>query len=275
MEKKNLTLSVALAVYNEASNIEECLSSVKEIADEIIVVDGGSTDETVALVKKFGATVIVTDNPPIFHINKQKALDACHGSWILQLDADEVVPEKLAQEIRIVTGYGLRVMESSNSSHGNTQPDNINGYYIPRKNYFWGHFMKKGGQYPDYVIRLVRKGKAMFPCKSVHEQIEIDGEVGYLKEPMLHYSYRTTADYWKKADTYTTLTAEELKRKKVKITFGNWFIYTIGKPMYTLVNIFIRHKGFVDGWYGFVFAYWSALHYPIAWRKYTKKVSSI
>lgn len=269
MEKKNLTLSIALGVYNEASNIEACLSSVRDIAGEIIVVDGGSEDQTVAIAKKLGARVIETDNPAMFHINKQKALDACRGTWILQLDADEVVPEDLREEIiRTINDKRLKTNDKKSDIINNSSK--INGYYIPRKNFFWEHWMRKGGQYPDYVIRLVRRGKARFPAKSVHEQISIEGAVGYLKEPLLHYAYRTTGDYWKKADTYTNLTAREMKEKGVKLNFANWFSYAVIKPMYTFLNIFVRHKGFVDGWYGLVFAYWSALHFPIAYRKLKK-----
>jgi glycosyltransferase involved in cell wall biosynthesis len=255
MEKKNIRLSVAIAVYNEATNIDACLSAVSSWVDEIVVVDGGSTDETVNRAKKYTNIIIQTDNPSIFHINKQKALDACRGEWILQLDADEVITEALKLEI-------LQTIKKTT----------INGYYIPRRNNFWGHFMKKGGQYPDNVIRLIRKGKARFPCKNVHEQIEVDGAVGYLKEPMLHYSYRTSDDYWKKAETYTTLTAIFMKEKNTQKSFGTWVRYNVTLPIKTFLLLFIRHKGFVDGWYGFVFAYWSALHYPIAYRKFIKMV---
>lgn len=254
MEKKNIKLSVAIAVFNEEANIDACLSAVSSWVDEIVVVDGGSTDNTVEIAKKFTKNIIQTDNPAIFHINKQKALDACRGEWILQLDADEIVTEELRQEIQ-------KTIQKN---------DRYNGYYIPRKNNFWGHFMKKGGQYPDYVIRLIRKGKARFPCKNVHEQIEVDGNVGYLKEPMLHYSYRTSEDYWKKADTYTTLAAIFMKEKETKKTFGTWAVYNVMLPIKTFLLLFIRHKGFVDGWYGLIFAYWSALHFPIAYRKYMK-----
>jgi len=253
MEKKNMKLSVAIAVFNEAENMDACLSAVSSWADEIVVVDGGSTDKTVTIAKKYTNIIIQTDNPPIFHLNKQKALDACHGEWILQLDADEVITQDLKREI-------LDTIQTSK----------INGYYIARKNYFWGHFMKKGGQYPDYVIRLIRNNKAHFPCKDVHEQIMVDGTVGHLKEPMLHYSYRTSEDYWKKADTYTTLTAIFMKEKRTKNSLGIWARYNVTLPIITFLLLFIRHKGFVDGWYGFVFAYWSALHYPIAYNKFIK-----
>jgi glycosyltransferase involved in cell wall biosynthesis len=248
-------ISIAVAVYNEEKNIGACLSSISEWAEEIIVVDGGSTDHTVEIAKRYKAKIIRTTNPPIFHINKQKALDACSGEWILQLDADEIVPEPLKKEIIAV------IQNRSNR---------VVGYYIPRRNYFWGHAMKKGGQYPDYVIRLFKKGMAQFPCKSVHEQIHIDGKVGYLQSPLDHLSYRTSKDYWRKADRYTTLTAMEMKQANLPGTFTGWFTYTILKPVKTFFSIFIRHKGFMDGWYGFIFAYWSALHFPIAYRKFIR-----
>jgi hypothetical protein len=151
--------------------------------------------------------------------------------------------------------------------------DKIAGYFIPRKNYFWGHWMRKGGQYPDYVMRLVRRGKARFPAKTVHEQIEVDGKAGYLNNPMDHFSYRTRDDYWRKADAYTTLTAMEMKKTGVTNNPWTWFYYTILKPQLTFLNLFIRHKGFMDGWYGFLFAYFSALHFPIAYRKFSKLIN--
>jgi glycosyltransferase involved in cell wall biosynthesis len=250
-----MKLSVALAVHNEESTIVDCLQSVGQLADEIVVVDGSSTDNTVVLAEKFTGKIIKTDNPAMFHINKQKALEVCTGEWILQLDADEIVTQELKAEI-------LQVIQKSEN----------NGYYIPRKNIFWGHFMKKGGQYPDYVMRLVRNGKARFPCKNVHEQISVDGNIGYLKKTLLHYSYRTSRDYWKKADRYTTLTAHKMKSDGVLVNTVSWIRYMILKPIETFFSLFIRHKGFMDGLYGFVFACWSAQHFSIAYKKYCKMV---
>ncbi len=253
MAKNKSSISVAIAVYNEAANLDACLSSVGGLADEIVVVDGGSTDGTVEIAKKFTSKIIRTDNPPIFHINKQKALDACTGDWILQLDADEIIPEILRNEIGEAVGTKT-----------------FNGYYIPRKNYFWGHWMRKGGQYPDPVIRLVRRGKARFPSKTVHEQIEVDGKVGYLNHPMDHIAYRTRADYWRKADAYTTLTAMEMKKNGVAKNVITWCMYNIWKPKLTFLSLFFRHKGFLDGWYGLLFATFSALHFPIAYKKFVR-----
>jgi len=254
MAKKYIKLSVAIAVLNEEKNLEECLASVASCADEIIVVDGGSVDATVSLARKFTSRIIETDNPPMFHINKQKALDACSGSWILQLDADERVTPALRHEILQVIGSG----------------NDINGYFIPRRNYFWGHWMHKGGQYPDYVMRLIRRGTGHFPVKSVHEQIEVIGKTGRLTAPMDHISYRTREDYWKKTDAYTTLAACDMKKNGVPQNARTWFAYNIIKPKITFLSLFIRHKGFMDGWYGLVFAYFSALHFPIAYKKFKK-----
>jgi glycosyltransferase involved in cell wall biosynthesis len=254
MAEKKVKLSVALATYNEEKNLDACLQSVKDWADEILMVDGGSTDKTVEIAKKYGAVIQVTDNPPMFHINKQKSLDMCHGQWILQLDADEVVSRELRDEIiKVISGTSFK-----------------DAYYIPRKNYFIGHWLSKGGQYPDYVIRFFRNGKGSFPSKSVHEQIAIDGSVGYLTNPLLHYTSRTFADYWRKADVYTTLTAGELAKKHVGKNAANFVRYMIILPAWTFVRLYVRHKGFVDGIWGFLFALYSGCHHAIAYWKYVK-----
>lgn len=252
-----MKLSIALAVKNEEQNLALCLDSVIDIADEIVVVDGGSTDKTIDIARKFKAIIIQTNNPPIFHINKQKALESCKGEWILQLDADEVVSPKLRDEV-------LEIIQ--NSKFKIRQSNINNGYYIPRKNYFLGHWMKKGGQYPDYVIRLFRNGKGSFPCKSVHEQIQINGEVGYLDNPLDHYSYHSLSEYWKKAWGYISLSASELGKSKNSL--GKAINYVFIKPILTFIVLFIRHKGFIDNIYGFLFALFSALHYPLAYIQY-------
>lgn len=251
---KTMKLSGAIATYNEEKKLAACLVSISSWVDEVVVVDGGSSDATLVIAKRYNARVIKTDNPPIFHINKQKALDACHGEWILQLDADEVVTYELRKEILSVI----------------TRKSTGNGFYLPRKNFFCGHWLKKGGQYPDYVIRLIRRGNAHFPAISVHEQIAVDGPVGYLRSPLLHYPYDSVAEYWRKANAYIVLQAHALKTQNYPITPVTWFISNAVKPVITFFLIFFRHKGFMDGYWGLLFALFSALHHPLAYMRYVK-----
>lgn len=245
-------LSLALAVYNEEANLPTCLESVKDIADEIVVVDGGSTDKTVKIAKSFGAKVINTDNPPIFHINKQKAIDACTGEWILQLDADEVITEELRREIMDIIG------SKTDSS----------GFWIPRKNFFLGKYLTKGGQYPDYTLRLYQNGKGYFPCKSVHEQAKVKGKVGYIKNDLLHNADPTFSRYLMRFNQYTSLMVQEFKDEGVKLGFISFVKHFLVKPLWWFLKTFFRHKGFVDGFPGFVFALFSSLRFPIAYIKY-------
>ncbi len=250
-------LSVALAVYNEAGNLDRCLESVTGWAREIVIVDGGSSDRTLEIAASFGAEVIKTTNPPIFHINKQKALAACKYEWILQLDADEVVTRELKREISILI----------------SKTPKENGFYIPRKNYFLGSWLRKGGQYPNYLIRLVRRDFAYFPCKSVHEQIVVKGKLGYLVQPLKHYSFPTLAESWQKADRYAGLTAQEYyDANKGKLNLGLVFRATMLSGIGTFLSLLLRHKGFIDGLPGFLFAVLSGLHFPLSIVKYLKLI---
>ncbi len=245
-------LSIVLATFNEENNIVECLESVKNIADEIIVVDGGSSDKTVEKARQYTSKITVTDNPPIFHINKQKALDLATGDWILQLDADERITDDLKNEIKKVTADQYAK----------------NGYYIKRRNFFLGQWLRKGGQYPDPVIRLFRKGMGKFPCKNIHEQIEIEGETGTLENDMLHYSSPTFAKYLINSNRYTSLTATEYADRNAGTDIISVIYYTFIKPVYIFLSLYLRHKGFMDGYPGFVFAFFSGLHIFTSYIKY-------
>lgn len=259
-------LSVALATFNEERNIERCLKAVADLADEIVIYDAESNDKTVEIAKSFGAKIIVGKNYPIFHVNKQIAINACRGDWILQLDADEIVSPELAKEIKSIVNGSPR--EAG-------QLSNVSGYWMPRKNYFLGRFLMKGGQYPDYTLRLYRRGKGKLPQKDIHEQAVVEGEVGYLKEALLHYPYRDFGFYLSKWNRYNDLIAtqidEELKNKNVvqKTAYGAG--YLLLKPSHWFLTTFFRHKGFVDSWQGFTFSMFSALRFPVSYLKYLSK----
>lgn len=251
-------ISIALATYNEKDNISRCLRSVQDWADEIVIVDGTSNDGTPDIAESYGARIITKPNNKNFHINKQIAIDECRAQWILQLDADEVVSAGLRREID-----GLI---ASNSEQ--------NGYWIPRKNWFLGRFLTKGGQYPDYTLRLYRNGKGKLPQKDVHEQAIVEGEIGFLKEDLLHYPYKDFRAYLKKWQRYNIFAADilakELKNKPAIEHIKIFLLELLFKPLWWFVWTYGRHKGFVDGWQGFVFSLFSSLRFPVSYIEYLR-----
>lgn len=253
-----MKLSIAIATHNEEKNIAACILSVKDIAGEIIVVDGASEDKTVQIAKDLGATVFNAKHEAMFHKNKQLAIDRCRGDWILQLDADEQVSKELKEEII------EKIIPKSKTEN----PEQPNGYWIPRKNFFLGKFLKKGGQYPDYSLRLYKKGKGRLPCKSVHEQAEVEGKKGYLKNPLLHYSYPDFSHYLEHFNLYTSFLSKDFESNNQNINLKSAISYLFLKPIYWFFLTYFRHKGFQDGFSGFVFSFFSSLRFPVAYIKY-------
>lgn len=275
-------ISVVLAVHNEEKNLERCLNAVQSFADEVIIMDGQSSDGTVALAKKLGAKVFPTTNKANFHINKQLAMEKAKGDLVLQLDADEVVDEELRDFIKRTHEQILNQVEtrktdrqggekqiSGKAQNGQT-PDRDTlpaAWWIKRKNYFLGWFLTKGGQYPDPVIRLYQKGKARLPQKDVHEQMEVAGEVGWAQGHLLHYGNPTFEDYLRKWNAYTSFKAQQLKEQGVKINLWTAVVFLKWKPFSTWFMMYFRHKGILDGYPGFVFAVFSGLHHAVAYLK--------
>lgn len=246
------TISVCIATYNEEKNIANSLDSVESWVDEIIVVDGESEDRTQELVKRYKkARLIITSNKPMFHTNKNIAIDEAKSDWILFLDADEIISKELKEEIL-------------NTINLNPQE---NGFYIPRKNFFLTRFLTKGGQYPDSRIRLFRKGKGRWPCITVHEQIKVQGELGNLKNDLIHIADPNFERYLMRSNRYTSLEAEKMLKNE-KDNPWTFIKYVILKPKITFLSIFIRHRGYKDGFPGFVFAFYSGIHWITSYVKF-------
>ena len=280
-------ISVVLATFNEEDNIADCLKSVKSFADEIVIVDGSSKDRTVEIAHKYTDNITVTDNPPIFHINKQKAIDKAKFEWILQMDADERITAVLAKEI-------VKVVEMSDEeleNYENSLPDKklfqrhhrlieerdgrvgdksgpFGAFFIPRRNYFLGKYLKYGGTYPDPAIRLIRKGKAYLPCKDVHEQMEVSGRVGWLENYMLHRDSPTFRRYLMRNNRYINLMVGEFKEKKAPKDLVYGINYFVVKPFGWFFMTLFRHKGILDGFQGVIFSLFSALRFPRAYFRY-------
>lgn len=245
-------ISVALATFNEENNIVDCLESFKGLADEIVVADGSSTDRTRDLAQNLGAKIIKTTNKPMFHINKNLAIKNCTREWIFLVDADERMTIQLAREIK------KKIASIPTEA----------AFWVNRRNWFLGGFLKKGGAYPDSVIRLFRKGKARLPEVTVHEQLKVEGEVGMLNGDLIHMADPSFSRYLKRADRYTTETAQFIKKENPQGSFFALIIFTFIKPVVTFLKIYFRHKGYQDGFRGFAWALFSAAHFFYAYVKY-------
>ncbi|MBI2617145.1 glycosyltransferase family 2 protein [Candidatus Gottesmanbacteria bacterium] len=252
------SISLAMAIHNEEENLTRALDSVKSLVEEIVIADGASTDRSVDIAKKYKAKILHADNRKMFHINKQIAIDHCTKKWILQLDADEVVSKELRQEIQSLPEEG-----------------NFAGYWMSRRNYFLGKFLQKGGQYPDYTLRLYRNGSGKLPCKSVHEQAVVSGDTSYLKNSLYHYPYPNFSHYLSHFDRYTSILAQELSERKVDTGIREIISYCVIKPIVWFVKTYVRHKGFMDGFAGFLFSIFSSLRFPVAFVKYWENKVSI
>jgi glycosyltransferase involved in cell wall biosynthesis len=288
--KKTLKLSVVLSTINEEKNIGKCLESVKEIADEMIVFDESSRDKTREIARNKGAKVHKVKHEPIFHKTKQKALSLAKGEWILQLDADERVSRKLAQEIKQIvnmTNNEIRkrvfkdkrkerlfnkhqaLIEKRDGKIGEATGEVV-AFFIPRLNFYLKRPLIHGGVYPDGVIRLVKNGKARFLAKSVHEQIEIDGEVSWLFNDLEHHDPPTFKQVFYKMERYTDLFAKDFKDQNLSKGLLSFIRYVFLKPIVVFVNLYFIHKGILDGWRGFLWALFSSWHYPVAFYKYLR-----
>lgn len=225
------TLSVIIIAQNEADNIRACLESV-DWADEIIVVDSGSTDATVEICRELNAQVYVHDWPG-FGRQKNRALNYASKEWVLSLDADERVTPGLREEICDT----LR----------NAQDD---GYEIPRLSSYCGRYMRHSGWHPDYVLRLFRRGKGRFSDDLVHERVLVDGRTGRLHGNLLHEAFRDLEAVLQKVDRYSSAGAEMMRQKGRRATLTG----AVLRGLWSFVRTYFLRGGFLDGREGFMLA---------------------
>jgi len=282
---KENKLSVVLATRNEEKNIEDCLKSVSSIADEMIVVDESSSDNTREIAEALGARVHKVKHSKIFHKTKQIALEMARNKWILQLDADERVTTELANEILSVINMSdeeinkrdipkrkLRVFTRHTQLLKNRgeikEGKSISAFLLPRLNYFLGKPLKHAGVYPDPAVRLIKKGEAYFPAKSVHENMKVKGSTTWLFNDLEHHDSPTLERYLSRLNRYTNLQSQEMKKDHLPLNIFYLFYYSFVKPFFVFLKLYLRHKGFKDGMRGFVWSSFSSLHFPISYFKY-------
>jgi glycosyltransferase involved in cell wall biosynthesis len=226
-----MSLSVVVITRNEAANLRACLQSVP-FADDIVVVDSGSTDDTVAIARDCGARVTETADWPGFGPQKNRALALARGDWVLSLDADERVTPQLAAQIQAA-------MASAD----------VSAYDIPRLTRFCGQWIHHCGWTPDHVLRLFRRGQARFSDDLVHERVltELGTRPGRLTSPLLHESYPTPAHYWRKLEAYSQAWARQHHARGRRASMAR--AGAAGAVAF-LRSYFLR-LGFLDGAMGF------------------------
>ena len=230
--RQSLGLSVIIITKNEAARLGDCLASV-QFADEIIVLDGYSTDATAEIARAHGAQVHQVADWPGFGPQKNRALALATKPWVLSIDADERVPPELRAEI-------VRTL---------SQPS-YDGYQIARLSEFCGKKIRHSGWWPDYVLRLFRRELGAFDNVQVHEQVLVRGRVGKLKSWFLHFPFDDLAALITKTNRYSSDAAQmmALKGRRVGV-FG-----LLTHSVWTFIRIYLLRRGFLDGRHGFVLA---------------------
>lgn len=230
---EKIPLSVAIITRDEQANLHDCLQSVA-FADQVVVVDSGSTDDTVCIATDFGCEVCC-EGWHGFGPQKQLAIDRCRHPWVLVLDADERIPPETAGAIDEII----------------KNPDaGIAGYSFPRKNYFQGRWIRHAGWWPDRIVRLFRKDSGRMSTAAVHEGIEVDGKIRELDTPIVHLTESDLGKILVKIDRYSTLGAQEAFAAGRTSTTGAAF----ARACFTFVQDYFLRLGILDGFPGLTLA---------------------
>lgn len=245
-----MKLSVAMITLNEERILEKTLCAVKEIADEIVIVDSGSTDNTETIARKYGAKFFVEPWKG-YGPQRNSAIDKCSGDWVLNIDADEELSPALQKKIA----------EIKNSDKDNKDEKKV--YSVNFTSVCFGKKIKHGGWSNSYHIRLFRKDAGRFNDSMVHEEFQTEEKVYTLHEDIYHHSYVSLEDYFKKFNRYTTEGAIEYYKKGKK---SNIFQIALN-PLFKFIRMYVIRLGFLDGVEGFVLACTSAMYTMVKYYK--------
>jgi len=240
-----VTLSVVVITYNEESNIGRLLESTR-LADEHVVLDCGSTDRTLEIARRFGARTFA-ENWKGYAAQKNSAIEKTTGDWVLSLDADEAAEPELMEEIRHVLDHN----------------PTVDGYYMPRKNYFLGRWIRHGGFYPDRKLRLFRRGRGRFGERPVHEVVHVDGPTETLSHALIHNAYPTLEGYIEHMNRYSSLGAEIAAARNSGFSVLNIVI----NPLATFIYNYFFRLGLLDGHEGLLLNLYQSAY--VSW-KYAK-----
>jgi glycosyltransferase involved in cell wall biosynthesis len=244
-----MKLSATIIVCNEERHLPRCLNSLKDVADEIIVVDSGSTDRTLMIAEGFGARIFPRAFTNYADQKNYACMQAAH-EWILSLDADECLSEQLRERI-IDLKKGSPVADA---------------YEFPRRAFYLGRWIHYSGWYPDYKVRLFCRTKAHWEGQFVHESVTVNGRISIIDADLLHYTCDSISEHLERLDHYTTLAAAELHQKGRKSSLSGLLI----SPWAAFLRAYFVRTGFLDGYQGLIIAvfaaYYNFLKYVKLWE---------
>ena len=246
-----LNLSVVVLTKNEEKNIKDCLESVYGWAEEIIIVDDESSDKTIEIARQY-AVKIINRKMDIEGRQRNFAYAQAKNQWVLSLDADERATEELKQEINSALGPETK----------------YNGFTIPRCNYIGDYWVRYGGWYPSPQLKLFRKDKFRYEEAAVHPRAFMDDPCGHLKSDIIHYSYKNIEDFLNKLNNQTTREAQKWFIQNKPMRLGRFIWRTYDRFMRT----YFTRKAFMDGYIGFVVAYFAGLYQFLSYLKYREMV---
>jgi len=251
MEKHKL--SVVIIALNEEKNILRCLESVKPVANEIVVVDSGSSDRTAEICREFGCRVLSREFDG-YGQQKQFAVDQAVNNWVLSIDADEVLSDPLQNELREIFFSDPASLQSPVTRHASRVTPS--GYQIPFRLHYLGRILKHGGVGHEMHLRLFDRTRGRFTTVPVHEGIECEGVVERLKNPVIHYSYRDISHHLEKINTYTSQAAQGYKSR------GRSFsrLWVAVKFPATFISCYFIKLGILDGYQGFMWSFFAAMY---------------
>ncbi|MCL5266009.1 MAG: glycosyltransferase family 2 protein [Chloroflexi bacterium] len=242
-------ITFAVITKNEETQIAECLKGAAW-SDEILVLDSFSSDRTVEIARLYTDRVFRREFTSFPH-QRNNALSLATGDWVLFVDADERVTPELAGEVRAV----VRDQADRGSTHG---------FWIPRKDIIWGKWIRHGGWYPDYQLRLLERNKARYDeSRQVHELVQLEGQAGYLRNPFVHYNYHSVGQFLAKQRVYTTFEATILHDRGIRPRPHNFIL----QPLRAFKRRYLDLQGYRDGGHGFLLATLLAYYEFVTYRK--------
>ena len=241
------SIAAIVITKNEERNIAACLECLKWM-DEMIVVDAESLDRTIELAKAYTPKVFVHTWPG-YGPQKNFAMAQAMADWILIVDADERVSPELQVEIRQIIALPPN--------------DKVSAYRVPRRNFYYGRWVKWGGTYPDYQIRLFRRGTARYNDVRIHENLIVNGKIGTLNGHLDHYTEGRLDDHFKKFDLYTTLAAQEKSKSRSVVRWSDLAF----RPIVTLLKTYLLKQGFRDGIHGLIISVFASMYTFVKYAK--------